>query len=65
MEQIELTESTESMQLPEFNGMHHFDRMGRPLVVFDQRSNHNTSIMLEWGKHVENWQNNQVIIATH
>lgn len=44
----------------ESRGMHHFDRMGRPLVVFDQRSNHNTSIMLEWAKHVEIWQNSQV-----
>ena len=53
MEEVK-NESTES------RGMHHFDRMGRPVTVFDQRSNHNTSIMLEWSKHVEIWQKNQV-----
>lgn len=51
---------SEVVSITESRGVHHFDRMGRPVTVFDQRSNHNTSIMLEWHRHLVVWQNTQV-----
>jgi hypothetical protein len=41
-------------------GYNSFDRIGRPVCVFDQRSNSNESIILNWSKHLEIWKKTQV-----
>jgi hypothetical protein len=57
--EVEIIED-EEVQHRDSHGYNSFDRIGRPVCVFDQRSNSNESIILNWSKHLKIWKKTQV-----
>ena len=56
----DVIEEIKHSHIPESRGLYTFQRMGRPKFIYDQRSNQNSSILLEWESNMKMWESNQI-----